>query len=86
MEYKFSKKLAVSALVLCSAMVVNSAQAASVLSGTLTVDDIQTTYLSMNDNTVDGTLLSTNNVWNAATSFSSAELAIGQTYYLHIKR
>ncbi len=79
---KFSNKLAVTTLALSGLMISNAAQA-SILTGSLTVDDIQTTYLST-DNISDGALISHDETWNSLSGIGSNSLVAGVTYYLHV--
>jgi hypothetical protein len=82
-----NKKLGVIALMLSSFMISNSAQAMSTLSGTFTVDDEYSAYLSTSETSIDGADtvdLGSNAVWNESSSFSDVALLEGTTYYLHI--
>ena len=83
MKYNFSKKMAISTLVLSSAMLASSVQA-STLSGTLNVDDEYVAYISETF-AGDGVAFSTNDAWYGTTGFSGVSLAAGTDYYLHVK-
>ena len=87
---KFSKKIAVTAIALSSAVAVNSVQAASSLSGWFNADDRFEAYLST-DNSVQGTKLyadsdDLNNNWKGFSAFTDGQVALasGQDYFLHI--
>lgn len=75
----FSRLLATAAL--GAALAATGAQAAT-LTGTLTADNEYNAYLSTND-AVLGDLVATGANWTVAQSFN-ANLAPGQTYYLHV--
>ncbi len=82
---KNNKKLGVMALMLSGFMISTSAQALSTLSGTFTVDDEYSAYLSTSETSIDDAIdLGSNDVWNVSSSFSGVGLEENKTYYLHI--
>lgn len=82
MKRYIARQLITVMLTTVSIMAGNNALAASILSGSLNVDNTHTTYIST-DNSIAGNQIATGNDWTITDTFSDISLVQGQDYFLH---
>lgn len=79
----FSKKVILALFAFTHLTIAGTTQAATILSGDMTVDNQFSAYISTDDS-VAGTQIASGLDWTTVDSFSGVSLAAGQNYFLHV--